>query len=227
LSEPSRQADIGDNLVRLCPEAPRVEVLGRSHPGRAEAEAFAVRRFAEAFGARARADHPLIAVLRAADGEVLASAGVRFAEAEPLFLERYLDGPVEAEVERRLGAPAPRASIAEIGAFASIHPAWSLRLFEALPMWLSTAAGRRYAVATLRPELARALGRAGFRLQPIAEADPARLGDEASAWGAYYDGAPKVYAGRVVGGAALAGLRDRLRARIMERQARRRARALA
>lgn len=222
MSQSIRQADVGDNVVRLPSPPPRVAVLGPSHPDRAEAEAFTARRFAEAYQAQVRTDHPLIAVLRAADGGVLASVGIRLAETGPLFLERYLDAPIEAEVELQVGVAAPRETIAEIGAFASTHPAWSLQLFEALPAWLAAVAGRRVAVATLRPELVRALDRAGFRLQAIGDADPARLGDEASAWGSYYAGAPKVYAGRVTCGLAVAGLRERLKTRALAREARRR-----
>ncbi|MBL8555387.1 MAG: thermostable hemolysin [Phenylobacterium sp.] len=227
MSEPARATSDGDNVLHLPLPAPRVVVVGRSHPDRHEIEAFASARFAAAYDARVTADHPMIAALRAPDGTLLASAGLRLAETGPLFLERYLDAAVEHEVERGLGVVAPRESIVEIGAFASTHPAWSLQLFEALPPWLAGVAGRRFAVATLRPELARALGRAGFGLRRLADADPERLGAEAAAWGSYYAGAPKVYAGRVTAGAALAGLRDRLRTKAMERQARRRTRACA
>lgn len=219
--------DKGSNVVRLPSRGARALVAGPEHAHRPALEAFVVRRFAEAYGARVTADYPLICGLTAPGGEVLAAAGLRFADAQPLFLERYLDGPVEAEVARTLDAPAPRSAIVEIGAFASTHPAWSMQLFEALPPWLAGLAGRRFAVATLRPELARMLGRSGFALHWIADADPARLGANASAWGSYYAGAPRVYVGRIGGGEALALMRERLRSRTLERAARRAARASA
>lgn len=214
-------------MVRLPPPRAHVAVAAVDQPQREAFEAFVAGRFAQAYGARIAATYPLIAGLLAPDGEVLAAAGVRFAEHGPLFLEAYLDAPIEADVSRVLGCPASREAIVEIGAFASTHPAWSMQLFQALPPWLAAAAGRRFAVATLRPELARMLSRAGFGLRPIADADPARLGDDAAAWGSYYAGAPKVYAGRVGGGETLALMRERLRARSLERQARRAARASA
>lgn len=227
MSELSCLEDDGSNVVRLPSCKAQAVVAARGDERRAALEAFIAQRFARAYGAQVTADHPLIAGLVAPDGEVLAAAGVRFAETGPLFLERYLDQPIEAEVGRVLGGPASRDAIAEIGAFASTHPAWSMQLFEALPPWLAGLAGRRFAVATLRPELARMLGRSGFGLRTIANADPARLGDEASAWGSYYAGAPRIYAGRVGSADALTLMRERLRTRAMERHARRLARATA
>jgi hypothetical protein len=229
LSELCCRRETGGNVVHLPQPKPRVVLAGAgADPVQRQAfEAFIAMRFAEAYGARIAATYPMIAGLLAPDGEILAACGLRFAEEGPLFLESYLDGPVEAGLSQALGWPAERDGIVEIGAFASSHPSWSIQLFEALPPWLAAAAGRRFAVATLRPELARTLRRAGFELREIADADPARLGDDAAAWGSYYSGAPKVYAGRVGGGETLALLRDRLRARSMERQARRAARASA
>lgn len=219
-----------DEDAKVIP-MPRAGVTGvladRSHPQRQELESFVERRFAEAYGASVVADYPLIAGLVTADGEVLAAVGVRLAEDGPLFLERYLDVPVEDEVGRVLSVTARRDEIVEIGAFASNHPAWSMQLFDTLPPWLVAVVGRRYAVATLRPELSRLLGRSGFDFRPVAGADPGLLGDAAAAWGSYYDGSPVVYAGHITGGSRLAALRERLRKRDMERQVRRVLRASA
>jgi hypothetical protein len=227
LHEPSRLDVDGSNVIRLPLPGADAFLAHRSHPERPRLEAFVAGRFAAAYGAKVAADYPLIAGLAADDGEVLAAAGVRFAKDGPLFLERYLDAPVEAEVSRVLGVAARRDEVVEIGAFASRHPTWSMQLFDALPPWLAGEVRQRYAVATLRPELARLLGRAGFALRRVRPADPARLGPDAAAWGRYYAGAPQVYAGRIGGGEALALMRERLRSRAMERQARLSARASA
>ena len=227
LSELGCHGGTGGKVLHLAPPKARVVVMAQGDPRREAFETFVAGRFAEAYGATVSPTYPLLAGLIAPGGKILAAAGVRLAEQGPLFLERYLDAPVEAEVSRALARPVFRETIVEIGAFASSHPAWSMQLFEALPPWLAAVAGRSFAVATLRPELARALGRAGFELNPIADADPARLGDDAGAWGSYYAGAPRVYAGPVAGGARLADLGERLQARSLQRQARRAARASA
>ena len=68
-------------------------------------------------------------------------------------------------------------------------------LCERVARWLAAARGRRFAVATARPELRRLLDRAGYGLRSLGLADPARLAEDASDWGSYYDARPEVFAG--------------------------------
>lgn len=222
-SEMTPSETAASNVVRLD-ALPRPVIANADHPRRALLERFVAERFEAAYDAQVRVDYPLIAGFVAADGSVLAAAGVRFAETQPLFLERYLDTAAETAIGQTFDRPVARSSVVEIGAFASHDPAWSLDLFAALPDWLASVCGRRFAVATLRPELARTLTRAGFALRSLAPADPARLGAEVEAWGRYYASAPQVYAGRIGPGSSLSEMRDRLKTRGMEREARRLAR---
>lgn len=226
LSEFLNDADYG-NVIRLPSPPASPFMAGPGHPQWEAMQAFVADRFAHAYGAQVRAGYPQMAGLLGPDGAIVAAAGIRFAEAGPLFLEQYLDMPIETAVGEALGCTASRHEIAEIGSLASIHPAWSMQLFESLPPWLGAAADCRFAVATMRPDLARMLSRSGFGLHLIGDADPARLGQGAEAWGDYYDARPRIYAGRVSSSMALTHLRDRLRHRVMERQARRLARASA
>ncbi len=206
-----------------APFAPPILVIAEtSHSRRGEIEAFIEARFDRAFGARLPRHYPILIGLWADDGgELQAAAGVRFAEDEPLFLERYLDGPVEQAIAVAFGRPISRSSIVEIGSLASDSPDASLRLFGALSAWLAAEHGRRFAVATARPELERLLGRAGFGLLALGQADPDRLGEGASDWGSYYERTPRVFAGEIGTSTDLPLLRQRLRARIMARTARR------
>ena len=193
------------------------------HPRRREIERFIEARFERAFGARLPRHYPVLACLCAEDaGEViLAAAGVRFAEDGPLFLERYLDSPVEQAAAVAFGRPVRRDSVVEIGSLASDSPDASLRLFATLAAWLSEERGRRLAVATARPELERLLGRAGFALLALGQADPGRLGEGARDWGSYYDRPPQVFAGAIGVSSVLPLLRQRLHARSMARAVRR------
>lgn len=194
------------------------------HPRRPDIERFIEARFARTFGACLPRHHSLLTCLCAddgVDGEILAAAGLRFADEEPLFLEQYLDGPIEQSVAVAFGRPVDRHSIVEIGSLASDSPDASLRLFGALASWLAADRGRRFAVATVRPEVERLLGRAGFGLTALAQANPDRLGDNAGEWGSYYDRAPKVFAGEIGDSSALPLLRQRLRTKSMDRAVRR------
>lgn len=205
------------------PFAPPILVVAEaSHPRRGEIETFIEARFDRAFGARLPRHYPILIGLWADDGgDLQAAAGVRFAEDEPLFLERYLDGSVEQAIAVAFGRPISRGSIVEIGSLASDSPEASLRLFGALSAWLAAEHGRRFAVATARPELERLLVRAGFGLLALGPADPDRLGEGASDWGSYYDRTPRVFAGEIGVSTALPLLRQRLRARTMARAVRR------
>lgn len=209
------------NVVRLPTPEPRVIVAGPSHSLRARFERFVEDQYDAAFGARLSGHYPLIAGLVARDGTVLAAAGVRFAEAQPLFLERYLDEPVEQAIAGAFERPVARDGVVEIGSLASDSPAASLKLFGSLAAWLAGVCGRRFAVATARPELTKLLERAGFALRRLAPADPTRLGDEASDWGRYYERAPQVFAGEIGVSGALPLLRQRLNAKIHQREIRR------
>lgn len=221
MSEPLRNSEPPSSVVPPPQARARVVVADPSHPQRPDFERFVEARFEQAFGARVARHYPLVTGLRAPDGTVLAAAGIRFAEAEPLFLERYLDSSVEQVVADAFGRPVVRESVVEIGSLASDSPAASLQLFNALAAWLASVCGRRFAVATARPDLQRLLGRAGFGLRPLGDADPARLGEGAHDWGSYYDRAPRVFAGEIGLSSALPQLRERLRARSTARAIRR------
>jgi len=191
-----------------------------SHPEREALERFIEARFERAFGARVQSHYPLICGLCADDGTILAAAGVRFAETDSLFLERYLDAPIEQRVADAFGRPVARDSIVEIGSLASDSPAASLHLFSTLSEWLASTCGRRFAVATARPDLQRLLGRAGFNLMSLGHADPIRLGSGVHDWGSYYDREPRVFVGQIGASSVLPGLRQRLRDRTTERAVR-------
>jgi hypothetical protein len=222
--------EAASNVVALPLPSARAVIADAAHPRRGALEAFVAQRFASAYKATIHSHYPLIAGLIGRDGQVLAAAGLRSAGHEILFLESYTDGPIEVELGRAFGRSVLRSAIVEIGGFASCAPAWSLQLFELLSKQLASAPEPRFAVATLRPELARTLGRSGFNLEPIMAADPARLGAAALEWGSYYTGGPKVYAGRIGGGVSLSLMQDRLHERLQARTVQRefrRGRALA
>ena len=52
-------------------------------------------------------------------------------------------------------------------------------------------------VFTATQELIGILTKLGLPMLALAKADPARLGDDAAAWGTYYDTQPIVVAGRI------------------------------
>lgn len=189
-----------------------------SDPERPAVEGFVEAVYAQAFDGRARSHYPLIMSLRDQAGRVLAAAGFRMAAHEPLFLEQYLDAPIEAALAR-IGLAARREAIAEVGGLASACPGASLALFRALADHLD-ACGCTHAVATATRQLRRSFRRFGLAAELLGPADPMRLGDSARDWGGYYRRDPQVLAGAIApalggldGAATLALLRRRAEAR--------------
>lgn len=205
----------------MSPAMPRITVADAKHPQRRAFEQFIESRFEAAYGAQLSGHYPTLMGLSASDGTVLAVAGVRFPEGGRLFLEQYLDGPVEQLVAGAFERPVSRESVVEIGSLAAGTPGASLELFGALACWLAAVCGRRYAVATVRPELTRLLSRAGFGMRRLGAADRSRLGRASESWGSYYDQRPEVFVGEIGVSGALPLLRQRLRAKVIERAVRR------
>lgn len=158
---------------------------------RAAAEAFIEGVYQRAFGARIERHYPNLVGLPAARGGLAAAAGYRWADEEPLFLEQYLDAPIEQALAVRLDRPVLRAEIVEIGNLASAGAARSVVLFAALVRWLR-ARGATYAVGVATGRLRTLFAAIGHPLQVLGPADPARLSDGGAAWGDYYAHDPMV-----------------------------------
>lgn len=164
-------------------------------PRRKEAEQFIRSVFLRHHAARVNSFAPDLLLVESPD-RVLAAAGWRSAGEQPLFLERYLDDPVEVLLARLTGQRLSRERVVEVGHLASEKPGASLHVIVALARHLAQA-GYEWVVFTATGELVRLFTRLGLPLLALAKADPARLGDEAKAWGRYYDTQPIVVAGRV------------------------------
>lgn len=121
-----------------------------------------------------------------------AALGYRRAQIEPLFLERYLDAPVERLVSAAINRPTERRHIIEIGNLAADDA------FAMIELWGSVAndlgADCEVAVATLTAPLRAMFARIGVPIRPLARASISRS-DDPEAWGRYYAGDPWVCAG--------------------------------
>ena len=102
-----------------------------------------------------------------------AALGYRRAHAGPLFLEAYLDHPVEQLVGARLTRTVAREQIVEIGNLAAENALAMIDLWSAAANDLAGAS--EVAVATLTLPLRRSFARIGIALHDLGPADPARL----------------------------------------------------
>ena len=109
------------------PAARSLRLLEVDEARRRAVEDFVRERFAAHYQARVRHFMPRLFALEAADGSLHGAVGCRGAAEQGLFLERYLDEPVESVIARRTGERVEREGIVEVGNLAA-HGAGTARL---------------------------------------------------------------------------------------------------
>ena len=167
---------------------------------RAALEQFIRQRFEQQHGARIRHFMPCLFSLENQAGQLLGAVGVRSAGSGPLFLERYLDEPIQNAIGARLGHTEPgRDELVEVGNLAADSPGAARLLIVALTDLL-VALGFRWVTFTGTPPLLNSFQRLGLTPIALGEADPTRMGVELADWGSYYDSRPWVMAGDIHGG---------------------------
>lgn len=157
--------------------------------GRLAAENFIASIFAQHYDARLPGFMPELVTL-ARGGCIKAAIGIRSAN-DPLFLERYLDDPIEVTIERIAGHSVPRQAIAEVGQLAADQPGAGTALMLRLAHRLAITS-YEWMAFTATEELRGIFVRLGLPLFAITHAVPERLGDEVQAWGSYYEHHPLV-----------------------------------
>lgn len=177
--------------------APHFAWHGVGDPARPRVEEFIRRVYDERYGARVRQFAPVLVSLRDAadpDAPVLAAAGYRVAT-QPLFLEHYLDVPIEHALAVDAARP-PRERIVEVGHLAAVRAGEGRRLILRLAQHL-VGLQVEWVVSTLTEELRHLFTRMGVVPRALGAADPARLGQAAHDWGRYYEHHPVVLAGHL------------------------------
>jgi hypothetical protein len=153
------------------------------------------RRYAAVHGATPATDYPHFCLIEGRDDGPTAALGFRLAESERLFLEAYLDAPIEDAVSAALGMLICRHRIVEIGAHASERSRATMALWARTARHLAGVAD--VAVAVLTEPLREMFVRLGIPIREICDADPKRLSSRGQQWGRYYEQNPKVCAGLI------------------------------
>lgn len=180
---------------RPAPQA-RLEPVHGTHPSRPEFEDFIAARFARAYGARVTHFLPHLLGVRDGLGRWQAAAGYGAANGARLFLEQYLDVPIERALAGALGRAVARAEVVEVGNLAAVSAGAARRLIPQLARHLHRL-GYRWVAFTATRALRNSFLRLGLQPLAIAPADPLRLADGGSSWGAYYEQDPIVMAGKI------------------------------
>ena len=176
------------NTLRAKPST--VSIVAAFSKDRDAVENFITDIYARSYGAHIHVHYPILMSVRDEHGQILAATGFRSAVNETLFLEQYLDAPVEQTLDSQ------RAQIVEIGNLASDGGGASLYLFAALAAYLNYQ-GFTQAVATSTDFLERRFRQMGLQPKRHAKADPSLLLCDGENWGTYYDAQPHVISGSV------------------------------
>jgi hypothetical protein len=131
-----------------------------------------------------------------AGNDLVAATGYRDASQESLYLEQYLDLPIEQLISNHTKQPVDRSQIVEIGGFALGSSEYVLPfMFQLAPMF--DELGYQWATCTVTRTIKRYLDKLGVESIYFAKADPARVIGAEDSWGSYYDHQPVVLAGNI------------------------------
>ncbi len=188
----------------------RLDIIEPHHVDRTEAEDFIRATFHDVYRARIEHFMPHLIRLKTLQDDLVAIVGYRDGASHPLYLEHYLDAPIEQVLSAKVGQPVRRQDIVEVGNLADAAPGGARAAIIILTAFLYSA-GYRWVVFTGVPMLRNAFGRLGLEPVELADADPALLPTgEMENWGSYYAGQPLVMGGDIRQGFASLDLLRRL-----------------
>ncbi len=167
---------------------------------RGEIEGFIRQCFATAHGARIGHFMPRLLSLRTKRSDLIAAFGLRAAANSRLFLENYLDRPIEDVLQSRRGETVRREEIIEVGNLSALYPGAARWLIVALTAMLHDE-GYKWVTFTGTSALRNGFSRLGLRPVELGAAtlEHLPLSDRVD-WGSYYDHAPMVMAGDIAYG---------------------------
>lgn len=173
--------------------SPKFELLLQNNPARAQAETFIADKYRRVYNAELNEFLPIIVSISQA-GTRAAAFGLRPGHYRPMFLEQYLDSPVEHQVAALSRQPVDRSSLIEVGNLVISRNGYGPLLLATLAMSLA-AAGYEWMVFTVTEQVERLMKRLGFNPHCLVLADPDRLTADKASWGTYYANKPRVMIG--------------------------------
>ncbi len=172
----------------------RLGVVASGSPERGELEQFVSAAFQRKHEATVTSFMPTLLSFRDAAGALRGVVGLRGAGAERLYLEQYLERPVEEAIAAATGRSVARSEVVEVGNLAGANCRTAVRMVAALPAQLMSS-GHRWIVFTATSAVREILLGFGAPLVELAQADSARIATGSDQWGRYYETDPRVFAG--------------------------------
>ena len=168
----------------------KIELNERNSNRRVLIENYIRDKYDERYAANVLHFLPFLLTLSCNDN-LCAVVGIRAAESEPLYLEKYLHYPIEQEIGMRFKTAIERESIIEIGDLVLTGRARSHLLFIFLTDFLFRI-DREWVVFTATREVESLLTKMNFTLVHLVDVSEKIPDDENDQWGSYYDKKPRV-----------------------------------
>lgn len=181
-------------------------------PERGELEAFVAEAFRRGHDATVASFMPTLLSLRDDTGRLRSVVGLRGAVPQPLYLEQYLELPVESAITAATGRAVRREQVVEVGNLAGSNCRAAVRMVAQLPSYLLSLE-YRWIVFTATSTVRGILQGLGAPLVELARADGTRVADGPDRWGRYYDTDPRVLAGYLPLSRRIPGFRRATRGR--------------
>ncbi|MFW2422447.1 MAG: thermostable hemolysin [Porticoccaceae bacterium] len=181
-------ASTGSNIARR-----KFVLNGPTSRHRSATEEYIKEGYQRCYQAKIGQPMPLLLSLTVTDTP-RAALGLRPAGEEQLFLENYLDNPIESTIASAAAQPIMRDSIVEIGNLVATQRVGSQLLFIVMTAALAEA-GFHWITFTATPQVVKLIVRLGFTPLDLGAANPDRLIDEGASWGSYFQTSPRIQAG--------------------------------
>ena len=185
-----------------------VTAVGRQDADRAALEAYVRTAFNRSHDADVSTFMPTLLAFRDGAGSLRGVLGIRSAADAPLYLENYLDRPVEQAIVAAGYDPVERDEVIEVGNLAAGSCLAAVRMVAQMPVQLMNR-GYSWIVFTATSTVHEILLGLGAPLVELGRADPLRVARQGDRWGRYYDNDPRVYAGYLPDSRAIPGFVSR------------------
>lgn len=181
-----------------------VTAVGRDDADRTALETYVRSAFNRSHDAEVSTFMPTLLAFRDGAGSLRGVIGLRSAADAPLYLENYLDRPVEQAIVAAGYHPVERDEVVEVGNLAAGSCLAAVRMVAQMPRQLMNR-GYSWIVFTATSTVHEILLGFGAPLVELGRADPGRVARQGDRWGRYYDNDPRVYAGYLPDSRAIPG----------------------
>ena len=169
-------------------------IIGNGHGLRRDLEDFILQAYKQKFCAELKSFLPQIAASISPGLRFNSVFGYGAAASGQLFLEQYIDDPIEAVISAHHGARVERAKIVEVGNLVCASHAQVAFELRKIANYLGRQ-GFEWIVCTATRQLRLVFLRAGARPITLAPARVEKISGNTTDWGSYYSNSPQILVG--------------------------------